>query len=221
MPRIDTRFQHVRARRERATRDALSDLFDRQLDDVTARRESGSRTLLPKRWDGRLADVIYEQNRLTAREIASRVAKGLGSEARAVWDLDVMDGWLQAVAASSAELINQATRDKLDESEAAEDVDDPIAHVFGILLTSSVAMYARSMVTSTSGFASHEAGRRSDARVKIWRVNSTNPRSSHKRLNGESVPLDAKFSNGLEWPGDFEGGADEVANCKCSMTMLA
>lgn len=42
-------------------------------------------------------------------------------------------------------------------------------------------------------------------------------RRSHGRLDGETVDLDKKFSNGLMYPGDPTGRAEEVINCRCDM----
>ena len=42
-------------------------------------------------------------------------------------------------------------------------------------------------------------------------------RNSHLDIDGESVPPNEEFSNGLMYPGDPGGSADEVWNCRCSM----
>ena len=42
-------------------------------------------------------------------------------------------------------------------------------------------------------------------------------RPSHLDIDGESVPLNEEFSNGLMYPGDPGGPADEFWNCRCSM----
>lgn len=36
-------------------------------------------------------------------------------------------------------------------------------------------------------------------------------------IDGETVPLDSQFSNGLEYPGDQRGSADNVINCRCTL----
>ena len=41
-------------------------------------------------------------------------------------------------------------------------------------------------------------------------------RESHRRVDGEIRELDEEFSNGLMFPGDPSGGADEVVNCRCT-----
>lgn len=42
-------------------------------------------------------------------------------------------------------------------------------------------------------------------------------RESHQELDGEIVPIDKPFSNGLMCPGDPEGDPEEVYNCRCTM----
>ena len=42
-------------------------------------------------------------------------------------------------------------------------------------------------------------------------------RKSHRRLMGEVRELDQKFSNGLMYPGDPNGKAEEVIKCRCTM----
>lgn len=41
-------------------------------------------------------------------------------------------------------------------------------------------------------------------------------RDSHRRVDGEIRELDEKFSNGLRFPGDPAGRAEEVINCRCT-----
>ena len=36
-------------------------------------------------------------------------------------------------------------------------------------------------------------------------------------MNGQRVPVDQKFSNGAQWPGDPVLGADGVAGCLCGV----
>lgn len=42
-------------------------------------------------------------------------------------------------------------------------------------------------------------------------------RDSHAELDGESIPEDEEFSNGLRYPGDPNGEASEIYNCRCTM----
>lgn len=46
-------------------------------------------------------------------------------------------------------------------------------------------------------------------------------RSSHRALDGEIRELNKPFSNGLDYPGDPEGEAAEVINCRCALLQRA
>lgn len=45
-------------------------------------------------------------------------------------------------------------------------------------------------------------------------------RGSHRHLDGETVELDEEFSNGLKYPGDPDGPASEVYNCRCTLVSV-
>lgn len=68
--------------------------------------------------------------------------------------------------------------------------------------------------------AAHHAQQKSKDRgadvVKIWdSALDSKTRPSHVRVDGEVRELDEKFSNGLMFPGDPNGKAAEVINCRC------
>lgn len=44
-------------------------------------------------------------------------------------------------------------------------------------------------------------------------------RDSHRKLNGDAVGLNERFSNGLMFPGDPSGPAAEIANCRCRLVI--
>lgn len=51
--------------------------------------------------------------------------------------------------------------------------------------------------------------------------NRTRRSHSHAGVDGERVPLDEPYSNGLMFPGDPEGDASEVVNCRCTQGFFA
>lgn len=54
--------------------------------------------------------------------------------------------------------------------------------------------------------------------VKQWDSTlDSRTRESHQKLDGEIVGVDEKFSNGLLYPGDSNGTAGEVINCRCAL----
>ena len=58
--------------------------------------------------------------------------------------------------------------------------------------------------------------------VKQWDASlDKRTRESHQRVDGEIKELDEPFSNGLMYPGDPNGGASEVVNCRCALLQRA
>jgi len=70
------------------------------------------------------------------------------------------------------------------------------------------------------GFGVTEAARQNGGKkaTKTWIVTSSNPRESHAAMDGETVPIDGTFSNGLDWPASC-GDPDEVAGCQCEVSV--
>ena len=53
---------------------------------------------------------------------------------------------------------------------------------------------------------------------KQWMATlDSHTRDSHADIDGETVPVNSKFSNGLEYPGEAGGAPAEVYNCRCTM----
>ena len=58
--------------------------------------------------------------------------------------------------------------------------------------------------------------------VKQWDSTlDSRTRPTHQKLDGELVKVDEKFSNGLLYPGDSNGIASEVVNCRCALLQRA
>lgn len=54
--------------------------------------------------------------------------------------------------------------------------------------------------------------------IKIWvHTYSQQPRNWHEEMDGEEVSIDSVFSNGLRFPGDPQGPAEEIINCNCTI----
>jgi hypothetical protein len=173
------------------------------------------------RWDRELADDLFKLATETATKLGRAAAVDLGYAA-GDYDVDRTLKFLKAVAQSRAESINAATlldiESVLAEPEGTRTVED----VFIRAEEQRSGASAAALVTMFSAFAMVEAGTQlgGGKAMKVWRVTSKSPRPEHARMNGESVPVDQKFSNGADWPGDPKLGADGVAGCRCSVELI-
>ena len=76
---------------------------------------------------------------------------------------------------------------------------------------------ARTEVTESAGFAQHESGIQTGDTKHMW-ISSRDDRvrDSHQAIDdGEWIPLNERFANGLMYPGDSNGDPSETIMCRC------
>ncbi|MFE3485095.1 phage portal protein [Streptomyces griseus] len=134
------------------------------------------------------------------------------------WSADVMFAWILAAAETHAEQHEEAGRKAVAAVQEAggEQWREGLAAA-GAGWASLAAARATTAATEARSFGGHDAAGASGLTVKVWRTGGTNPRPSHKALDGEQVGIDDVFGNGLRWPGDGAGKTEELVNCKCSL----
>lgn len=166
-----------------------------------------------ERWNGELGDDLLTVSTEMTTEIATAVAEDFDGG----YDADLSAAWLEENARIASENINETTKQQLADLDSADDgYLDSVRNVFAVAASSRAAQIAISRVTSVGNFARHEGATQAGATKKQWRVRSTNSR--HPRLNGETVDMGEKFSNGARWPGDQQNlDEDETAGCTCDL----
>lgn len=218
---IDPTQPALRARHVEQWARVLAATFRRQRDAVLAKvpKKAATKAAVDDLWDGSRWDAeleadLYRLNTATALVWARYMAEQLGYEL----DEPRMAPWLQERSRIAAEDINAHTRELLMAALGAEVVREAIEHLFDVAIGSRAEQIATSAVTTASTFGSQEGAKQGGLRSKTWNVNSANPRPDHAAMSGETVPIDEAFSNGMMWPGDPAGGADNNANCQCSVS---
>ena len=80
-----------------------------------------------------------------------------------------------------------------------------------------IARQETSTALSTGQFDMMKAA---GAATKTWHHRpQKNPRPDHVDMDGETVGIDQRFSNGLRFPRDPEDGrAEQLINCRCYLT---
>ncbi|MEE4566313.1 phage minor head protein [Paenibacillus polymyxa] len=84
---------------------------------------------------------------------------------------------------------------------------------------------SRTMSTAAANGGKLEGWKQSEiAKGKKWRAaGGTRTRKSHRKANGQIVPLDEPFIVGdskLMYPGDPTGEAKEIVSCRCTMQLV-
>jgi hypothetical protein len=172
----------------------LSELFDRT------------------RWDAELRTDLAGLAEVTAVAYADLLAEAWGFDD---FDPGRLDPLISANTTTAAGHLNDSTEADLAAALAEPDTGVAIAHLFGVYTAARIPSIARARTAWAGNFGRNEVASQSGRTAKVWRVTSSNPRSSHAALSGQSVPIGERFSNGMAWPGDPAGGSAEVANCTC------
>lgn len=175
------------------------------------------------RWNAELADDIEPVIRAVADAHGEETAKAIGAK----WNAEQTRKYLRALSEGRAAAINASTRQKLSEAmEDEEDEENTPAHVFDVRENRDATTFGRSLAIGIAGWAAtHEAPEQAEQQgihkkvEKMW-ITGDNPRPEHAAMNGETVDIDAAFSNGCEWPGDEGGDPDTTCGCNCSTEVI-
>ena len=86
----------------------------------------------------------------------------------------------------------------------------------------STIRYARTMTTGAENAGRTDSYKRAeDMGIEMeqqWLATlDGRTRHSHRQMDGEHVPIGKKFSNGCKYPGDPDGPAAEIWNCRCTL----
>lgn len=195
----------------------LRKFYDRQ-EQVVMSRINGAKAddwWDEERWNRELSADLLAVSLKVTKKIGSAQARDLGFD-EDDYDVDRTEKFLTAVSESRSSAINATTYERI--QKAIEAATDPRA-VFEEALSARVGSGATAMAVFLAGFSLIEATKQvaPQRATKTWIVTSGNPRPEHARMDGETVPLGEKFSNGADWPGDPVLGAEGVANCSCTV----
>ena len=174
------------------------------------------------RWNDELADDIEPLIDSIADAHGTEVAKAIGSK----YNTEQTRKYLRVLAEGRAKAINDSTYKHITDALEDEDEDVTPAHVFEVRENKDSITFGRSLAIGVAGWAAtHEAPAQAEQQgfhktvEKRW-ITGTNPRPEHAAMNGETVPIDAAFSNGCEWPGDENGDPDTTCGCNCSTEVI-
>ena len=166
-----------------------------------------------ERWNKELSADLLRLNLLTAGAWAELIAEQTG----VMVSEEFMMAWLEEHSRIQAEGINGQMQDALVEALVDPEPLEAVKAVFALAIAVWALRQAGTGVTAAGNFGANEAANAARLTTKTWRVNSGNPRSMHAALNGMSIPIGDRFPTGQKWPGDPAGGAENNANCECTV----
>lgn len=164
-----------------------------------------------ERWDGDLAERLRRWTLPIALAAGDVILERFGPADFVPDDKPLLRA-LAENALRTAKKINNVTYDRLAE---AREAGNPVSEVFIHAQAVRAPEQAQSQATYAESQGRDLYSRMVGLRSKTWRVTSSNPRKSHKDLDGTTIGIDEVFENGCRWPGDPLGDVDEVAGCQC------
>ena len=166
--------------------------------------------------DADLASVIFPHALALAIAGADPVLEKWNPD-RENFDEEVMEPWILKASQANAANINNGIFAALAVAVIAPSWKDALGDVYTQYAQTEAPVWSTTIGTSSSSFGAADAAKASSLTVKTWRHvgSGKDSRSAHQAMDGETALFEDTFSNGLRWPGDPVGGADENANCHC------
>jgi HK97 family phage portal protein len=130
------------------------------------------------------------------------------------------DDLVTSVTETTRDAIRSAIITGLQQGMSTEQIAKVITDTtFGAITQARAKTIARTEVVGAKNSGQYAAAVQSGVmRSKTWITNiDGRERESHNELNNTTIPIGSAFPNGLRYPGDPMGTADEVINCRCSL----
>ena len=202
--------------------EVLTAFFERQKKSVLPKIGASDEWWNEDRWNDELtADLIP-----VIKSIADTHGKSVAEELKSEYVVELTGAYLAAMCNGRAIAINSATKKKLEDAiDSEEDIE--LAEIFDQRSGVDALTIGASLATVTSSWSTVEAVHQAESQPgyiyktveKVW-VTGENARESHAAMNGERVPVDATFSNGMFWPGDDSADPSETCGCNCTTEIV-
>lgn len=172
------------------------------------------------RWTRELADDLEPLVHKETEAKALEVFKALGIDPD-LYSVPLTAKYIRKLCESRAKAANEKMEQALLENIEGDDPDPK--SVYESTAPTIAERSGRSIAAAALSFGLMEGiqqGRNQGASprsiTKTWRT-GPNPRASHAGMNGETVDIDERFTNGARWPQDIDLTADEACNCNCTV----
>lgn len=132
---------------------------------------------------------------------------------------------VQHVSKTTQENISRIVSNGIEAGISQRKMAEEILQEYEIQSMTRAKLIADQETVTSLETGQYDMMRTAGATSKTWNCRpEKNPRDgkdgkpNHIAMKGETVPIDAKFSNGLRYPRDPDGPANQTINCHCYLT---
>jgi len=186
-------------------KDLIGEVFNQQIEIALAKE-----AFLP------LLETLLEEAGINARTLlGSDFSFQMTSNAKS-WLDNKTDIFSQQINNTTFEKLKKEFATSFEIGETRKELIQRIQDTYSNITEARARMIAETEVHGVTQYGTLEAYKQAGLPTKIWvSVGDSNVRASHQSIDGQEVELNGYFSNGLEFPGDPSGPADETINCRC------
>lgn len=162
-----------------------------------------------------LIDLLQEAG-VDAMEMAgSAFPFNVGADI-ASWVEQRADVFLTSINETTFRTLRDQFAESLGAGESRDKLVNRIRDTYEDISKARAQTIARTEVHNATQYGTMQGYKQGGLTIKIWvAVGDAATRDSHLAIDGEEKPIDHPFSNGLMFPGDPRGSAEEVINCRC------
>lgn len=114
--------------------------------------------------------------------------------------------------------IKEEIQTGFEQGESYEQIGRRINDRYDQINTGRANTIARTEAHASAQFGNLDGYKQTGVKTKIWvAVMDSSTRPSHQLLDGKERKIGQKFPNGLRYPGDPQGPASEIVNCRCTL----
>lgn len=172
------------------------------------------------RFDPHLAKDLKAATTAVAVTAGRGILKSAGAD-ETQYSADLVDHYMDAVAAGYAKSINDALESDLASALDQEDPTVAVVELFGSY-PDRAEVFSQSTSTAMASFGAEDATEKAGFEsTKTWNTGSggkDGPRPTHAAMDGETVARGETFSNGARYPGDSSLPPEERDACDCSIS---
>lgn len=221
-------------RRQKQMENVVNEYFkgqqERLIENIEGRKQFKVKSLLSETFNTTLELKLAKESVLPVlEEMLKASAEDAKEIAGSDWEFNdsaEINSWLDKKTEVFAKQINETTFKKLEdefteslaEGETRQQLTNRIQNTYSDISKARAATIARTEVHGVTQYGTMEGYKQAGMPIKIWvwaPGTQGGVRDEHQAIDGEETDLKASFSNGLEFPGDPNGGAAEVVNCQC------